>query len=642
MNRIAIALSLAFFLSSTVQAELKIPYLIGEGMVVQRGESIPIWGWNKPETQVVVEFDGNKKTAVSNGQGEWRVDFPAYSAGGPYIVSISDDSASVVFQDVWVGDVWVLSGQSNMEWPLRNVNNAEEEVLQASDSNIRHFKVPRSWSSEPENRLAGGEWQSASPETAGEFSGVGYFFAKSLREKVKIPLGLVNSTWGGSNIESWMDAPLLGLSRAEARLHIESLTESEKLMTADARENVSQWPDALVDKVEQATADWSGVSVDESDWVEIKAPMLWEESGFRGLDGVAWYRKAFVLSKQEANRDLVLGLAKIDDNDVTWVNGVKVGETNAYDRVRRYEVQAEHLQPGKNVIAIRVEDTGGGGGIYSGPSLLFIETEGVQRSLVGDWKFKVDRGVVSASDNRNHTATALYNKMMYPLFKIPVKGVLWYQGESNANNPDQAFVYRTQFKSLIMDWRKSWGNKDLPFLWVQLANFESGTNVEGQSPWAIVRESQTAALALPHTGQAITIDVGNPKDIHPRDKQTVGHRLALEALNKVYGKKKIKYRGPVLKKYKVKKDKVILVMRANKTLKVSGESESVVEGFEVAGEDNQFYPANVQLKGKKVIVWSESVEHPVHVRYAWNDNPENANLVDALGFPAEPFRTNKP
>lgn len=646
MSRMSLAL-VVILLSVNSYAKIKIPLLITDGVVIQRGKTIPIWGWAGANEKVTIKFDGKARVVTSSADGNWEVNFPAKSAGGPYQLNIKGNDSSITVNDVWIGDVWVLSGQSNMEWPLRNVNNADMEIANATDGKIRHFKIPNSWAIEPELTLAGGSWSPASPKTVGAFSGIGYFFAKNLRNKMDVPIGLIGSNWGGSNIESWMEASLLGLTQKQASENIKKLVVVEKENLKAAIKNINQWPGALVEnvkrdqKTENSNSDLSAAVLDESDWDNIKAPSLWESEGFGGMDGIAWYRKSFTLNQADIAQDLILNLAKIDDNDITWVNGVKVGETNAYDKVRRYVVPKKLLKAGKNIIAIRVDDTGGGGGIYSNPAQLYIDVSGKKISLAGLWKFKVAQGKISSSANMNHTSTALYNKMMHPLFKTPVKGVLWYQGESNANNPQQAYDYRYQFISLIKDWRTQWQDEQLPFLWVQLANFNSGQNTETNSPWAIVRDSQAQALSLPNTGQVLTIDVGNPDNIHPRDKQTVGRRLALEAFNKIYGMKDVKFRGPFLANYSLKQNKVELTMQSNSRLKLSSSENEVVNGFLLAGENKEFFPAMAKLDGEKIVVWSDSVKQPVAIRYAWDDNPENLNLFDTEGLPAEPFRTDK-
>ena len=607
-------------------------------MVVQRREPIPIWGWSNTNTEIVLNFAGEKRSAISDNSGAWRTTFSPREAGGPYELHIASDRESITVRDILVGDVWLCSGQSNMEWILRNTENAAEEIANSKNSDIRHFKVPHTWALAPSERLAGGSWTAANPDSAGAFTAIGYYFAKKVNTETGIPVGLLHSSWGGSTIESWMSPEALGETNEEALGRMEQLSADAERRAKSIKDKLSRWPDALVSHVEAADSDWSSAELDESGWLEVSAPQLWESQGLEGVDGVVWYRKTFHLNENQTAGGLVLGLARIDDNDITWVNGYKVGETNAYDMVRRYDVPAKFLKSGENQIAIRIEDTGGGGGIYSDANLLYIETsDGRRLPLTGRWKIKADKVTVSMMTDANHTPTALYNKMLHPLFAFPIKGVLWYQGESNADNVEEALKYRGQFQNLIKDWRKSWRKPELAFYWVQLANFNSNHDTDAASPWAIVRDAQTAALELQNTGQAVTIDVGNPNDIHPRDKKTVGTRLALIALNKTYGRSNVSYSGPVLDTYEVEGAKVKLRF-SNSTLKlaVAGGGKSVM-GFQIAGADRQYKSANASILDNMVVVSNESVKQPVAVRYAWSDNPDQANLIGDNGLPAGPF-----
>jgi sialate O-acetylesterase len=428
----------------------------------------------------------------------------------------------------------------------------------------------------------------------------------------------------------------------ETRAYIQQLISDGKRNTQALKMRLQRWPGSVVDTFTTADADWSAEKIDMQDWLTVAAPLLWEDQGYPGVDGVMWYRKIITLNADEAANGIDLSLGRIDDNDITWVNGHQVGSTQAYDIARGYHVAGEFLKPGENTIAIRVEDTGGGGGIYSDENLLYLQTaDGARRSLAGNWSIKADRITVSEIDEVNHVETALYNKMLYPLFKTPIKGVIWYQGEANANTLAQAENYAQQFPALIQDWRGGWQNMTLPFYWVQLANFDSGRNSGDERPWAILRESQTAALELANTGQAITIDVGNPQDIHPRDKLTVGNRLALIALNKTYGYGRLHYRGPVFESVVRKKDRIMVQFSTDKRLRKKA-GEHAVTGFEIAANDGVYKAVTGKIKGNSVVIPTKDSGSAAFLRYAWNDNPEDAGLFDSTGLPAEPFRTAIP
>jgi len=633
----AFSLALAWF-SVGVRADIDLPYLFSDGAVLQRGEAITIWGRAAANSQVSVRFAGETKNVSSDGKGLWSAEFKKHKAGGPFSLIVKSGNESRTVNDIVIGDVWVASGQSNMEFELYKADGADAEIASANNSQVREFKVPRSWAAVASDQLAGGEWHRAVAANVGNFSAVAYFFAKKLNAETHIPIGIIHSSWGGSNIESWMSPEALGKTAEETSAYVERLTAEGEAKTQAVKNKLQRWPGSVIASIDavNADADWSGADVDESDWLAIDAPSLWENQGLAGVDGVVWYRKTFQLTKAEAQHPIELGLARIDDEDITWVNGNKVGDTHVYDAVRKYQVPVNVLHAGSNTIAVRVLDTGGGGGIYSDAALLYLQTQSGRRSLAGQWKVKADKVSVSGLDNINHVDTALYNKMMHPLFNFPVKGVIWYQGESNADNADQARHYRQQFPAMISDWRQRWQRPALPFYWVQLANFNSHNDTNEASPWAILRDAQSATLALPNTGEAIIIDVGNPNDIHPRDKSTVGDRLARIALNKTYGVHKVHYLGPIFTSATLADDDLVLTFGEARRLGTDDNSTEV-KGFEVAGRDGQYHSVKGEIKNNKVVLQLDGIDKPTALRYAWSDNPEEANLTGDDALPAGPF-----
>jgi sialate O-acetylesterase len=640
INQFCVWILLLSAITGKAQANIELPWLLGDGAVLQRDGPVPIWGTATAGSDLRIDFAGETQKVLVDNNGNWGAKFGPLKAGGPYTIKVSSKEFSKTVTDIWVGDVWLCSGQSNMEWALRNSAGADAEIQAAPFNQIHHFKIPRSWATVPSDTLAGGTWQTATREQLGEFSGVGWYFAKKIHSTTGVPIGLINATWGGSKIEAWMSPAALGTSSEATQSALMKSVADGELRAQSIKKNLQRWPGSVVSEVTEAKADWSAAKMDETDWQSIQVPGLWEEQEYAGVDGVIWYRRAFELNKSQAASDITLSLGRIDDNDITWVNGHKVGETQAYDQVRTYSVSAKFLKEGKNQIAIRVEDTGGGGGIYSNADLVYWQTADNQRnSLAGKWSMKADRVSVSVLDNIQHTETALYNQMLHPLFRMPIKGVLWYQGESNADTAAQAQDYRKQFPALIADWRLRWNKPELPFYWVQLANFISNGDTPDLSPWAILRESQTAALALNNTGQAVTIDVGNPQDIHPTDKRTVGERLAKIALNKTYGHKNIHFRGPVFESAVIKRDQLIAAFSTPSKLTTKLKSARVI-GFEIAGADSQFQKVNGTIKSNWVELPLGKVTQPITLRYAWSDNPEEANLMDLEGLPAEPFRVS--
>jgi sialate O-acetylesterase len=620
----------------TTQAQLRVSRLIGDGMVMQRHHPVPVWGWASPGTEVTVTFDQQPYRTRADASGGWRVQLPAMAAGGPHTMTIEGEGTHQTVQDILVGDVWVCSGQSNMEWTVANARDAAQEIAAARDRHIRHFKVPLSWASVPEPDLAGGTWAAADPAQVGDFTAVGYYFARHLRAYVDVPIGLINTSWGGSRIEPWMSAAMLGLDEAGVARLLEQEESRAQRLRANLQARIGSLPTRDAGLVD-GQAHWADPSLDDTGWASIDVRATWEQAGYEGMDGIAWYRTAFDLTAEEARAGLRLSLGTIDDSDVTWINGQEVGRMEqAWNQPRVYTVPPTVLRPGRNVLAVRVEDTGGGGGMFGDPGLLYLEANEQRRTLAGMWRFRVGVVTTTAAAQKNQVAMLLYNKMIYPLLPYPIKGALWYQGESNAGDRD-AFVYRDQFRQMITGWRQDWGVGDFPFLYVQLANFMAPDSLPVESGWAMLRESQSAALTLPHTAQAVIIDLGEAEDIHPRNKQDVGLRLSLAARKVAYGEDLV-WSGPVYRHHTVRAGQMVLTFdHVGSGLVAKG---GVLQGFAIAGADRRFVWAQARLEGNTVVVWHEAIPDPQAVRYAWGNNPDKASLYNREGLPASPFRTD--
>ncbi len=616
-------------------SRLQLSRLVADGMVLQRDVEVPIRGRAAPGAEVTVTLDGDTVTASAGDSGDWTAILPPRPAGGPFELTVAAGGERMVVRDVMAGDVWLCSGQSNMEWTVIDARDGEAEVAAANDPAIRHFQVPKGWSGEPQTALSGGAWEAADPDHAGGFTAVGYFFARELRLHVDVPIGLIHASWGGSRIESWMSGELLGVDGGQI-LAIEA--EQNRRALEAVRERIGELPERDAGLVD-GNARWADPALDDATWDEMELPVRWEQAGLEGMDGIVWFRRSFELSEDAAREGAELGLGFIDDGDNSWINGYHAGRMErAWNQARVYPVPAGVLLPGRNVVTVRVEDTGGGGGIYGPPDSLYLEAGGERLSLAGTWKFKVGAATVNAEGRKNQIPTLLYNQMIHPLRSFPVRGFLWYQGESNAGAAD-AFVYRDHFARLIEGWRADWGQGEAPFLFVQLANFLPAGAEPADSSWALLRESQSAALALPDTAQAVTIDVGDPHDVHPRNKQDVGRRLALAARKLAYGQDVV-YSGPVYRGHQVSGGRVIVEFdHVGGGLGARG-PEGEVSGFRLAGEDRRFVDAEAVIDGDRVVVSSDQVPAPVAVRYAWADNPEAANLANAEGLPASPFRTD--
>lgn len=620
-------------------AGLRLPKLLADGMVVQRGKPVAVWGWADPGAEVSVSFRGGDASAKSDASGRWAVRLPAGDAGGPFGLSVRSGANRIDLHDVLVGDVWVASGQSNMEWPLAQASGGAHEIAAAHDSLLRQFKIPISWSDTAQADVAGGEWARADSAHAGRFSAVAYYFARDLRKTLGVPIGIINSTWGGSNIETWMtlgaqhltDSTLRAIHRAEdARM--DAIRDSlSKLLGELPTKDVGMMADRAV---------WADPALDDMSWRSIPVPAYWESAGYSGMDGIGWYRVAIDLSAQEASAGVTLNMNAIDDDDITWMNGTEVGRTQGYSLKRSYRVPASALHAGRNVLVVRVSDYGGGGGINDGVSLAFAD--GTTRALAGQWKFKVGEAWFRPDGQRtNKIPSITYNSMIHPLLPLPIAGVIWYQGESNSNNDAQAVAYRDQFRMMIESWRGAWtdGRTAFPFFWVQLPNFGTPDTVPPvHAAWALQRESMDAALTLPNTGRAIAIDAGDGGILHPTTKEIVGQRLARVALAQVY-KRNVAALGPTYRSHTVRGDTVIVEF-ANAAGLHTKAGDANVGGFSIAGNDYQFAWATGKIVGNRVYVWSSRVSKPAAVRYAWANDPDRANLYNGDDLPAAPFRTD--
>ena len=650
MHRLAVTTGVVFTLalpartaiSQTQPSEasggrLTMPRVFADGMVLQRDQPIVLWGWDSPGATVTVRIDRETRRARVDKFGAWMATLPPRRAGGPARVVVATADDSLVFTNVLFGDVWVASGQSNMEFTVAQSANAESAIATANDSTIREFKVPTSWANAPQRDLAGGSWLPADPRHVGSFSAVAYFYARHLRPSVGVPIGIINSTWGGSNIQTWIsrdaqhldDTAWSAIQQGEAN-HDRAVRDS---LRATLGTVLPEADSGLIDGV----ARWADPALDDRAWQPIRVPAYWESQGYPGLDGVAWYRVDFTLDSSEV-RSAALTIGAIDDDDVTWVNGVEVGRTSGYNVRRSYNIPATALRAGRNVLAVRVSDWSSGGGINESVALT---VSGSRKSLDGTWKFKVGRVTIGTDGQRiNKIPTVLYNSMIHPMLPLSIKGVLWYQGESNANSAQQAMDYRDQFATLIRSWRREWsrGRSQFPFLWVQLPGYGRPDSVPAPQPgWALQRESMEAALSLPRTGRAIAIDLGGAAELHPRNKEEVGARLALVGRKVAYGEA-VDASGPTFRSMTTRGDTAIITFASAAKGIVARDGEP--GGFAIASADRRFVWAKARIVGNRVYVWSDAVHGPAAVRYAWANFPERANLYGANGLPMAPFRTD--
>ncbi|MTH17100.1 sialate O-acetylesterase [Flavobacterium sp. LC2016-01] len=616
-------------------ANVKMPLLFSDGMVLQRNKTIPVWGFADANEKVEIHFNKQIKKTQADKNGKWIVNLGAEKAGGPFELVIIGKN-KITIKNVLVGEVWICSGQSNMEFQVFKTINAEKEMNNADYPMIRHFGVERDFSGKPKEDLKAGKWEASSKETVGNFTAVGFYFARKLYAELKIPIGIINTSWGGTNVETWTSREAFEKSpefkNMIADVPVMNVDSISKLYAERMKERIEKIQGTAVSTANEDT--FKELSFDDTSWGELNTPSIWESQLLGDLDGVVWMRKTITLSAEDIKNKATLRLAKIDDEDITYVNGIEVGKNFQYDAKRIYQIPENVLKEGKNVIAVRIVDNGGGGGIYGESEDLKLTIGTKVLPLDGKWKFRVI--AVKTSLSPNSYPSLLYNAMVNPLVPYAIQGVLWYQGETNVWRANQ---YKKAFPLMITDWRTKFKQGDFPFYFVQLSTFdEYGGNSKKGSRWAELREAQSETLKLKNTGMAVTTDVGNAKDIHPTNKQDVGLRLAAIALNSVYGKKQI-FSGPTYKSQEIKGNQLILTFdNIGSGLTTSNNDE--LRGFEIAGADKVFHAAKAIIKDNKIIVSSDEVQNPVAVHYGWADDDTQINLFNKEKFPASPFRTD--
>ncbi len=627
--------SLAFCLISFSQVQPAV--IFGDHMVLQRNKPIRIWGWASKGENITVTLHGQSVKIKAGKDGNWQAVLPAMTHGGPYTLSIKGKN-EVSFNDVLIGEVWLCSGQSNMEWIVNNSDNAAKEIAAANYPLIRHITVPKATSLTPEKNIKAANWDVCTPATVANFTAVGYFFAREIYQQLNIPVGLINSSWGGTHVETWTSGPAFFGNPEFAALKAK-MPASMDAIIAEKKAKL----DALIEKsqpglpTESEAKLFSTAAFDDSQWKKMKVPGLWESQGLPDFDGEIWFRRSFSIPADMRLNDLRLELGMIDDVDSTFINGTFIGSTNVYNKKRVYTIPAGLLK-NSNTISVKVMDSGGGGGIYGESEDIGLYIGQTRVPLSGDWLYRIEKAYNDGNSiNPNAYPTLLYNAMINPLIGYSIGGALWYQGESNAGRADQ---YNTSFPLMINDWRAMWKDS-FPFYFVQLTHWQAGggTSQNGGSTWAELREAQQNTLRLPYTGMAVIIDIGNSTDIHPRNKQDVGKRLAMLALLKTYGIN-IKGESPSFGAMTVKEDKSVLTFNNVYAGWQVKNKYGYINGFEVAGADQQFHYAKAWLENGKVVVFSEKVTNPVAVRYCWADDPNDVNLFNSEGLPAAPFRTD--
>jgi sialate O-acetylesterase len=627
--------------AAPTRADVTPASLFCDHAVLQQGRPIPVWGTADEGEVVTVTMAGQTASTVARN-GRWSVQLPALPAGGPHVLTITGRNR-IELSDVLIGEVWVCGGQSNMERQLglrewqKPIDNWEAEAAAADFPLIRHFGVAQRLALEPQAAVEG-RWLVCSPQTAPDFTAVGFFFARALHLARGVPVGLIHSSWGGTPAEAWTSREgLLQIPEStEAIAQLDYFRRDPAGANAHYQRNLMAWFEAH-DPGSKPGSAWNVEQLDTSHWPVMQLPALWEKAGADGFDGVGWFRREFDLPASWSGVDTELHLGAIDDVDFTWVNGCYAGTTHVWNTPRVYRLPAGTLRPGRNVIAVRVLDTGGGGGLWGGTDtmrLVNARTPALSIPLEGEWRYRTTLPIHNAPfppinvTTGSGSPTVLYNGMIAPLQPYAIRGVIWYQGEANAG---RALLYRRLFPNLVADWRRAWGQGDFPFLYVQIAPFK-------EMPPEI-REAQRLSLAqIPNSAMAVTLDVGDANDIHPTAKKPVGERLALAARALAYGET-LEYSGPLFDSLRTAGSRAVLTFRHAGGGLVARDGE--LKGFTISGADGIFHAAQAKIVGDTIEVTSPLVPVPTAVRYAWANVPEG-NLYNGAGLPASPFASDSP
>ena len=621
----ASSLLLAFFLTaSPAFAELRVASVFADHMVVQVGEPVPLWGWADPGAQVVVQFDGIATgEATANESGAWRAVVPAPDPGpdafAAHRVTVSSGDETLAIEDVLLGEVWLASGQSNMEMGLNRTDSWDEALAAAPYPGLRMFTVQRSSLPEAPEDVEG-SWARAEGDNLGNFSAAGLHFGLDLIQELGRPVGIVHSSWGGSSVQAWMSPDVLLALPGDPggyQAHAEARKQQES--------NRAKYSGEVL----------AGDDVDG--WETCTVPVDFEDL-VPNYDGAIWFRKTVRIPGPWTQEIASLSLGAIDDADEVWIDGIRVGGTSNHQAKRLYSLNERArvaLSDGVAQIAIRVMDTGGWGGFSdAADQIAFLDIKGSPLELAGDWQWK--RGAAAYSTAANHAHSHLYNGMIEPLIGLPLAGCIWYQGESNASDPAG---YGELFPAMIQAWRRQLGIPELPFYWVQLTSFGAGSG----SDWPGLREAQRRTLdRVPHSGMAVIIDVGDERDIHPRNKHAVGSRLARLALYGAYGRNGesgplVVPSGPMAQSAKLDGCTAMVSFESFGSALMVREPDTKLGGFEIAGPDGIWHAADAKIESGQVRLASEFVAEPKEVRYAWSNVPSDANLVQSDGLPASPF-----
>ena len=626
--------------------------VFNSSMVLQRNAPIVIWGTSNQGQQIIVKFGGLIKETTTKEHGFWEVTFPAMTAGGPYILEIQGE-VNEKFNDILIGDLFLASGQSNMEMPMKGflpeccpVENAQIEIAKAKFPQIRFTTVPKLYSIKESNNIKKLQWNKATSGNISNFSAVAYFFAKKVHLSENIPIGIITSAYGGSKIQSWISSDgHSGNKYSERLLEIEKDELTIDLLSSQRELQFKKWL-AKIDAEDQGLTSelkWYSNNLDTSRWDSIPLPTKWDSPSkqkLKNFQGAVWFRKKVLINPDALEKDLVIDLGRISQNDEVWINGHKVGGMRDFWSPRKYEIPKSILKAGYNIVTLRISETNNFGSILGDVGCVCIRDlmYSVYIPLSGFWDFKI--GVRSKEPavlykfDQNSEPSILFNAMIFPLLKLNISGVLWYQGEGNVGNAEE---YSMLLKRFIYDWRQKFNQPNLPFFIVQLPNYgERFKEPQLTSNWAEFREAQYKAALKTQSSIAVTIDLGDFYEIHPPDKKTVGERLALLALNKLY-KRNIQCEGPVLKSVDLKESYIELSFKNIDNGYWISDNYGYIKGFSVMDKNGKLYFAKADISGKTIRVYTKNIKNPIEIRYSWEDNPKST-LYNKEGLPVMPFK----
>ena len=621
-------------------AQIRLPAIIRDSMVLQRDEKVNIWGWAAPNEKVTVTFNHGRYKTKADANGKWNIKLPATKAGGPYSIDLLA-SNKITIKEILFGDVWFCSGQSNMvhQMNIHDVTYAAD-IAAANYPQVRQFWIHTVTSLQgPKPDLPASHWQAAVGNEVRPFSAVAYFFARRIHEKYKVPVGIINASVGGTPIEAWTsEEGLKDFSSIENT--IQKNKDTAYINSFNRRPTGPRKP---ADQGLMTDVKWYDPSYTPKGWHNINIPGYWEDQGLKDLNGVVWYRKEIVIPASMEGKAAKVFLGRIVDADELYINGKQIGTTAYQYPQRRYNVPAGILKAGKNIFVIRVTNTNGKGGfVPDKPYCIFAGNDTID--LKGYWQYRVGevfRPLVSGDFaggggiSAQNQPAALYNAMVAPEINYNIKGFCWYQGEANTGQPK---LYESLLPALIHDWRSKWKQDSIPFLWIQLPGFMDYNYLPSESNWALLRESQLKSLSVPHTAMVVAIDLGEWNDIHPDNKKDVGERLAIAA-SKIAYREDLVYSGPLYASSSPDGNRLVISFTNIGSGLKTIDGEPPAE-FAIAGADKKFVWAHTKIEDNKVIVWSEEVPEPKYLRYAWADNPVNPNLFNQEGLPASPFRTD--